>query len=341
VPPDPVEKVRAEVEALKRESLEIGNRLLRDYPDDAASPNLLGTIYYRCGESAKAWQYWEQAWTRDPRRADACSGLASIAADKGEHEKVADLCRRGLEKSPGAADLRRQLAQALNHLGRPEEAVPELRRALEILPKDPASHLALGQSYALLGEYEKAKASYQAAVALEPRDQRAHFGLAMACAKLGLEDESQRAMQQYQTCETVFVQHTRSLRDVSYDAVRSRRCLAAACWEAAMVYLRHQEPARVEELLRRAAELDPQTAKYRLDLVKLLLGGKRAAEAGRVLKELVAAFPAQASFYALLADAQMEAKHWDEAIAAAQKASQLEPGNLTYRRMLQYLETRR
>src|SRR5208282_4247276 len=77
---DAVERVRAEVKALKQESLDLGHRLMEDYPDGADGPNLLGAIHYRCGEAAKAWQYWEQAWTRDPSRADACSGMASIAS---------------------------------------------------------------------------------------------------------------------------------------------------------------------------------------------------------------------------------------------------------------------
>ncbi|MGA2617830.1 MAG: tetratricopeptide repeat protein [Thermoguttaceae bacterium] len=333
--------MRAEAEALKKESLEIGQRLIQEYPDSVDGVNLLAKVHYRCGEGAKAWQYWEQAWSRDPSRADACAGLASIAHDKGEHEKVVELCRKGLAQTPGSVYLLRQLAQALNWLGRPEEAVPELRRAIEIMPKDAASHMALGQSYAMLGEFEKAKASYETAVKLEPGDQRAYLGLATACAKLRLEDQSKRAMGQYETRNAAFLQFQRTRRDISFDVARSRRCLAQTCWEAVTVYLRRQNTAKIEGLLRRGAELDPQSIKFRFELAMFLVSVQRGPEAIATLKELIAAYPARAEFYALLADAQAQSKRPDDAISAAKKATELDPNNGIYRRMLERLEARR
>ena len=122
---------------------------------------------------------------------------------------------------------------------------------------------------------------------------------------------------------------------------RSRRCLAQTCWEAVTVYLRRQNTAKIEGLLRRGAELDPQSIKFRFELAMFLVSVQRGPEAIATLKELIAAYPARAEFYALLADAQAQSKRPDDAISAAKKATELDPNNGIYRRMLERLEARR
>ncbi len=336
-PDDPVAAVQQEIASLKKESLEIADRLMQEYPNSADAFDLLGSVYRLIGETSKAWPCWEKALSRDPRRADVCIAMAGAALSEGEYDKAAELCRSGLARSNDVWYLRFQLAKALQGLGRPEEAIHELQLAIAAFSKDDESYILLGQSYALLKEYGKAKTSYERAVELNPGNPSAHYGLAIACARLGLADQSKQSMEQYAKCAAKSTKQ----REFSRDAAEYRRALAVTCDHAATIYMRHQKPADAERLLRRGAAVDSQFKPCRFHAVLLLLNTHRAEEAVQPAKELIAIDPKQARFLMLLATVYGELGRFDDALAAAKKALEMDPGNDEYRGILRKLQERR
>jgi tetratricopeptide (TPR) repeat protein len=340
-PSDQAAAVRAEIEALKQESLQIAESLVQEYPNSTDGLGLLGTVYVNCGESAKAWQCWERVSRRDPKRPDVYAAMAVVALRKAEYEQAAELCRKGLASAGRMPELHRYLAEALNGMGRPAEAVSELQRAIQAAPNDGDSHYLLGMSYSLLNEYEKAKASYEQAVRLQPGAPRSHYGLAVACAKLGLEEQSRQSMERYQKLEAESMGQQRSRRGVEFDAPRYRRILAGTCSLAASVYFRCNRPEKAEALLRRGAAVDPQDTTCRVALALLFLQTKREPAAVAICKELIEIEPNHAEHYLHLAMIYARLQQFDAARLAAQKAVDLAPGNEECRRTLQQLQGRK
>jgi len=202
-------------------------------------------------------------------------------------------------------------------------------------------HCLLGKTYELLGEHEKAKTSYERAVKLQPQSVAAQYGLAVACAKLGLEDQSQRAMEQYQKLQAENSKSQRSKRDVVFDASRSRKILAMTCSDASTVYIRSGMPARAEPLLRRGVKADPEYTGCRIQLVQLLCLADRVPEAVPIMRELVAIEPANANFHLRLAMIYDRLARLDEARSEAKKSLELAPGDEECRRFLEQLQTKK
>jgi tetratricopeptide (TPR) repeat protein len=340
-PPSDPAAAHAEIEALKRESLQIAEGLVREYPHTTEGIGLVGTVYLNCGESGKAWECWERLRLRDPRQPDVYIAMAVVALRKGDYEEAADLCRTGLVNTGGTADLYRHLAEALHGMGKPEEAVGALEHAIRMAPGDGDSHYLLGASYAMLNEYAKAKTSYEKAVEIQSGQPRSHYGLAVACAKLGLDKQSQQAMQRYQKLQTASIENQRSQRGVALEVLRYRRMLAATCSHAAAVHLAHQKPEKAEQLLRRGAAVDRQDTTCRAQLVLLCLRSNRDAEALAVCKELITVEPNNATHHLHLAVVYARLRQFDAARLAAAKAVELAPDSQECRRLLQELQGRK
>jgi superkiller protein 3 len=337
-PPDRQAAIKAEIDALKNESIEIAQTLIQHFPTESDSLGLMGMLYDRCNQKAKAWEYWQKAMDRNPNRPDLYYTMVTIALRKGEYEKAAELCRKGLGKFAQMPQLHFQLAEALHGLGRPEESENELQLAIRLAPENGEIHRLLGKTYALLNEYGKAKTSYETAVKLQPRNSLAHYGLAIACARLGMEDQSHRAMEQYQKLHTESVQAQQSRTDVPYDVRTYQRNLAMTCADAAAVYLAKGMPAKVEPLLRRGADVDPEYTRCRIQLAQFLSGAKRLPETIPILRQLIEIEPQNAIFHLRLAMTCAQLQQFDEARVAAKKAMELAPDNEECRRFLEELQ---
>ena len=170
--PPPLDRqavVKAEIDALERESIAIAQELIEDFPHKTDPLGLMGMVYNRCDQTAKALEYWQQALNRNSNRPDLYDAMATVALRRGENEKAADLCRKGLEKSFQMPHLHYQLADALNGMGQAEEAMRKLQIAITQAPDTGEIYCLLGKTYELLNEHEKARNSYERAVKLQPR----------------------------------------------------------------------------------------------------------------------------------------------------------------------------
>ncbi len=336
VPPPlgPMAKARAEIKALEKESLEIAERLTEEFPDTADSLGFLGMVYAQLGHQEKARPCWEKALARDPGRGGVYGAMAMAALAKAEYEEALEICRTGLAKAKGLNQLHLLSAKALNGLGRPKEAVQQLELAIKDLPKDEDNYLLLGQTYERLNEYEKARNSFAAAVKLKPDDQRAYYGLATTCARLGLDEESQRAMKQYEERARESMQAQRSHRGVSDRVAQYRYYLATTCAEGAMICLRQQRQTEAEELLCRGIAVAPRNVPCRSILAQLLVNTHRESEAIPHVQELVAIEPQRAFYHFMLCQIHSRLRRPEEAIVEAKKAVELEPENPQYRRIL-------
>jgi len=343
VPPQPDRQVAvmAEIDALEKESIEIAQTLTEDFPSRSDGLGLIGMVYNRRGQTAKALDCWEQALKRNPNRADLYDAMATVALRKEEYEKAVELCRKGLTTSDQMPHLHYQLAEALNGLGRAEESVSELQIAIRLFPEHGEFYCQLGMSYALLSEHGKAKNSYEMAVKLQPRSTCAHYGLARACAELGMEDQSNRAMEQFQKLKAESLPVQRDRTDRAEDALNCRRNLAMTCCDAGTVYIDNGRPEKAELLLRRGAEVDPANIGCRIQLEQFLFIANRAPETVPIVWELIEIEPDDALFHLRLAMIYAQLDRLDEARGAAKKALELAPHNEECRCFLERLQAKK
>jgi len=279
--------VIAEIDALESESVEIAHTLIQDFPNNAAALGLIAMVCDRHGQTTRALEYWEQALHCNPNRPDLYDALATVALRKMEYEKAAELCRKGLRISARTTHLRCQLVEALNGLGRFQESVDELQIAIKLTPDIGEFHYQLGKIYAVLHEYEKAKISYEAAVALQPGSASAHYGLAIAYARLGMDEQSRRAMGQFQKLQAKRLPVQRDGNDGADDAWNCRLNLAKVCSQAATIYLDRGRPGKAESLLRRGAAVAPENIGCRMQLAQLLCRENRVPATVPILRELI------------------------------------------------------
>jgi tetratricopeptide (TPR) repeat protein len=331
---------KVEIDALDKESVEIVRTLIHDFPNASDPLGLMGMLYNRCDQTAKALECWEKASNVDPNRPDLYDAMATIALRKGEYDKAAGLCRQGLAKSGQLPHLHYQLAEALNGLGRAEESVKESLRAIALDPDNGGFHCLLGKTYALLGEHEKSRISYETAVKLQPRSVAARYGLAVACAKLGKEEQSNQVMEQYRKLQAQGMENQRSRRGVADDARKHRQILALTCSDAATVYLGKGRSGMAESLLRRGAEADSENANCRIQLAQLLFKAGRLPETVPILQELLKIEPDNALYHLRLGMMCARTGRIDEARKAAKKATELAPDSEECRRFLEQLQAK-
>jgi tetratricopeptide (TPR) repeat protein len=335
VPPQPDRQaaVKAEIKSLEKESIDIAETLVEEFPKRSDPLGLLGMVYNRCDQAAKAMEYWKKALDRSPNRPDLYDAMATLALARSEFEQAAELCRKGLAQSAQMPQLHYHLAEALDGLDRVEESTSELLLAVKLAPENADVHCRLGKAYALSNQHEKAKISYETAVKLQPRNAPAQYGLATACAKLGMEDQSKRAMEQFQKLQAESIQPD--------DLLKFRRILAMTCCDAATVYLGGGMPKTAERLLRRATEVAPTDSACRMQLVQLLCARNRAGEAVPFAKELAEIEPNNAIFHLRLAMIYDHLQQHDEAHGEAQKAVKLAPDDEECRRFLEQIQAKR
>jgi tetratricopeptide (TPR) repeat protein len=338
---DPQTTAIVEIEALKKESTEIAKALTQEFPTQADPLSLLGLVYNRHGQTAKAIACWQRALKLNPNRPDLYDAMATVALHKGEFDEAAKLCRKGLEFSDQMPHLHSQLVEALNGLGQIEESVSELQTAVRLFPDNGDFHCKLANLYVLLQDYEKAKNSYETAVTLLPHSIAANYGLARTFEKLGLKDEAQRTMEECRKLQAETSPMRKDRHDAAGDVLNCRRDLATTCSEAATVYMNNGSPLKAEPLLRRGAEVDLKNVACRTQLEQLLFRANRVQEALPVVRELVEIEPDNALFQLRLAVIYMQLERYDEARGAAKKAMELAPHNEECRRFLEQLDAKK
>jgi tetratricopeptide (TPR) repeat protein len=145
-------------------------------PTSVDAWRLLGWVYERRGEAAKAEAAYRQAIAFAPRRALLQTDLASALAREEKYEKAAIVYRRAIALDPDFTPARIGLALLLaEHFGKAREAVAEVRRAVRLRPEEGSYHNLLGTLLADYGQPEAAIEEYRAAIQLGRDDLAASF----------------------------------------------------------------------------------------------------------------------------------------------------------------------
>jgi len=252
-----------EVAILKREELEVAQRLMKDFPRSDAAVAFVGSVYGQQGNNTEAVKFWNRALELNPKRPDVHNCLGWVALEKGAYEEAIRHWRRALGIDAQLPGVRSSVGFALMALGRYGEAIEELERELKVFPGSAYGHFLLGQAYLQQKDYQRAKKHYKAALGLDQNYANAYYGLSTACARMQERDKAQEYMAKFKKLRAEEMKLMR-VRDQAYDDVVVMRQSAAETYmNAAWIYQAQGHSGRSKELMEKARKLDPDNPSYR------------------------------------------------------------------------------
>lgn len=313
---------------MKKAAVDVARQVAVAYPEDALAYALLGSAFYNTGRADEATKHLQKCLELSPDQAEAYEILARVAYEKGNLEESARLCREALKRGPANPEVLSQLGRALMDLGQTGEAVQVLHQATGLPNASSQSYYLLGQANLQSGNYAQGKENFLRAIALLPDHTQAFFALYRACLRLGQTEEAQRYREHFMQLEAI---DRRSLTDRSAqeDTLTGlplvRKTVARTFFGAAQIYRVHDQPSKAEELFRKAASLDAESAGYRAALEAYYVQRKAPAEGAAVFEQLVLEQPGNGLNYFFLGRVRARLEQIDAAEAAYRKVLELAP----------------
>jgi tetratricopeptide (TPR) repeat protein len=174
-----------------RSELSIWTDTLAKCPDNPRVHVNLGNALKDAGRAGDAIAQYTAALQLDPRRAEACSGMAAALLDLGRPAEAIPFCETALTLRTDFADAQCNLATALIQTGRTEEAISHFEAALRLRPDFAEAQSNLAGALIKAGRLPEAMDHGQAALRLDPNLAKAHDNLGIALFLSGRTGEAQ------------------------------------------------------------------------------------------------------------------------------------------------------
>ena len=274
-----------QVELLKREAEKTASDLVKAFPDDPYSYDMMAGMHWLFGDPANAEECWNKCLALEPRFLPAYFGIADITTASERHEETVDLMRRALQIYPTSARAREILADALIELGRFPEAVSELKHPATVSDRSWNAQFMLGKAYLQLEQYEQARKHYEAAMRLDPANPLAYHGLVMVFRKLRDREQTRFWLERFTRCRDD-VSSSLKVEASTDDTPRVRQYVAGIHLAAGNSLARRGCPAAAEAHWLRAATLDRLDLDSRRALCALYEREGRSREVGQLLLQI-------------------------------------------------------
>jgi tetratricopeptide (TPR) repeat protein len=318
-------------------------------PDNARAHASLAGVLARTGRLPEALTHFATAVSLQPDYADARNDYGAALGQAGRDLDALAEHAAAVRLKPDDPTLRLNLALALLRLDRPAEARPHLERLLSHEPRFAAALAALGQAALLEARFPEAIRHLNAARELQPRDALTAFHLGLAWQG---QSGDPAALPYLQEAATLAPERA-EIRLACASALQAAgQREAAAEHYAAAVRLRPDAPeisynlgallldlgrAEAASLAFKAAvSTRPDWIPARHNLALALMRLDRPAEAATHYAEIARLEPSAVTLHNL-ALALAAAGHTADAIAADDRALQLDPGFNPARRHRQEL----
>ena len=193
------EPLRTEQEfaALKKEELELAEKLMSDFLGSENSLMVMGNVWHRYGDAAEALKFYEKVLKINPKRPVVYNVMGDVSQTKGEFEEAIGYWRKALAINPKIPNVHSNIGHALMILGRRDEAVVEFEKEIQFSPNSGLTYFLLGQAYLQKKEYEKAKENYEKTIKIDPEYANAYYGLATVCTRLGNRDKAKEYSEKF------------------------------------------------------------------------------------------------------------------------------------------------
>lgn len=329
------------VAVLKKEELELAERLISDFPNNIDAIVLMGNVWERHGDAIEALKFWRRVLELDPKRSDVYKSIGWFAMQKGQFEEAIAYWRKALEVDPQIPNVHNNIALALMGLGKQKEAIEELEKDIQITPNPVFSYFMLGQGFLQEKEYEKAKKHYEKAIELAPSYTNAYYGLFTVCTRLKQRDKAQEYLAIFRKLKTEDMKILKDRNDAVDDLVNMQKGAAETYMHAGQMYRAKGNLQRAEELLTRSVTLDPNNIMSLERLASLYQMIDRIPNALRLYKKINEIEPENPLCYLNIGVLSARLKQFTGAEEAFSKAIALAPKSSTGYRELAQLYLRR
>ncbi len=310
---------------LKKEELELADKLLRDIPQSDDSLVMMGDVWNRQGNAIEALKFWKEALKINPKRPDVYKHMGWLSIKKGQFDEAIEQYRKALEIQPQLSEIHNNIAHALMILGRQEEAILEIQKELRISPNSSFAYFLLGQAFLQQKEYEKAKLSYLAVVKIKPGYTNAYYGLATVCSKLGNADEAKGHLATFRKLKAEERQGLKGRKDRYDDYVQTQKRVALTYVKVGRMYRDEGQLDKAEELLKQAAGLDPTNVASFQELASLYQAKGQLPKALQMYKKIGDIEPESPLAHFMIGVVSVRLKKSDDAEEALRKAIKLAP----------------
>ena len=315
---------RPTAEALKTETLDVGRKLVADFPGQPDPLGLMGTACSKLGQQAEAVTWFKRSLDLNPNLAEAYYAMAEASIRAGEYELAAKRCRKALEIHPRLLRANGRLGQVLMELGRPEEAVAALKAELKLSPQAFGLELPLGQAYMQLKRYEQALPHLERAARHMPENPLPCYALATAYARVGRPEMAGEYRQRFRQLRTKVEQAHRARRTKDRDRILMSQIAADIHTAAGQIYAGKGRQKLAEEHWARAAFLDKNNARCRQVLSAIAMRRKQWPKALELCNELLRIEPNNAVYHLNMGVALAYSRRLDESEKAIRHAIRLQ-----------------
>ena len=314
-----------DLDALKNEAINVAVQFTNEFPNNPDSILLLGTVYRNQGNTTMAEKCMEKCLQLIPNHAEAYNNMGWIAFEKAQYEKAVDLWQRVLGINPKMPGVYRYLAGALICLGKTKEAITALEKDVRISGASVDNYFMLGNQYLLLQEYKKAKHFFEIVIKAQPSHTSAYYGLATSCERLGEKEDFKNNIEKFRKLKEQEMKALKA-RDRAFDDLASlRQNVAQTHTSIGQFYYAGGKVQKAEELLRRAAELDPRHSECRILLASLYQQNGRLTQALEFHKQLSRIEPNNAIHHINTGILSSRLEGFDNAEKAFQRAIKCAP----------------
>jgi tetratricopeptide (TPR) repeat protein len=318
-------RTEQEIVALKKEELEVAEKLMSDFPDHDDSIVIMGNLCYRHGNVIEAMEFWNKALKVNPKRAEVYRSMALSSMKKGKFADAVAQFRKALEIQPQLPDVYSNIGHALMMSGRPKEAIEALEKEIQISPNSGFAYFLRGQAYLQQKEYEKAKENYETAIKINPGYTNAYYGLASVCAKLGNRDKAKEYSENFKKLKTEERKDLKG-RKIQYDDfVETQKSAAITYINVGRMYRENGKLIKAEELLKQAAGLDPENIVCFLELATLYQASSQPSKALQMYKRISEIQPEYPVSYLVIGILSAHLKQFDDSEEAFKKLITLAP----------------
>jgi tetratricopeptide (TPR) repeat protein len=277
-------------------------------PDAGETHRNLGVGLEQVGRVTEAISCYEEALRINPDSAEAHNDLGNAFLRLGKLPEAIEQYQQALKFTPDSAATHNNLGDALFRQGRVEQAISCYTEALRITPGSAVAHNNLGAALIRQGKREDAIAHYEQALQLKPDYAEAHYNLATALLAMGNSREAAKHLEWVLQINPGSVEAHYRLAEILEQTGRLRE--ATEHYELALRF-RPDYPGALNNLAWLLATREPAESTD---------PGRAVALAERACK--LSDHPV-ATYLDTLAAAYAAAGRFDDAIAAAEKATEL------------------
>jgi len=332
-----------EVAVLKKQELELAERLMKDFPDKVNPIMLMGNVWERHGDAIKAMEFYNKVLEKDPKRADVYKGIGWFYMNKEQYEQAISYWQTALENDPNIPGVHNSIALALMGQNKQAEAIEELEKDIKLSPRSSFSYFLLGQLYLQQKDYEKSRSNYEKAIEIDPNYTNAYYGLFTLSVRLKQRDQAKTYMAVFKKLKAEDMKVLKDRNKAVDDLIDMQKGAAETYMLAGQMYQAGKNLQKAEELLKRATALDPNNTLCLERLASLYIATNRITDAISLYERISEINPEDPLCRLNIGILSVRLKQTGKAEKAFRKVIEISPGlSGGYRELAQlYLRTGR